>query len=85
MPRGLGVRSGASFGGVEEGLWGSELKAYCVALGEQLCYDGVQGQPRFVVMGGYYGSQGTEVLRLVRTLLRYLLPSRASCAVNCCS
>ena len=45
MPRGLGVRSGASFDGVEEGLWGSELEAYCVALGEQLCYDGVQVNP----------------------------------------
>jgi hypothetical protein len=60
MPRGLGVRSGASFDGVEEGLWGSELEAYCVTLGGQLCYDGVLGQPRFAVMGGYYGSQGTE-------------------------
>jgi hypothetical protein len=25
---------------------------------------------------------GTEALRLVHTLLRYLLPSRAKCAVN---
>ena len=58
MPRGLGVRSGASFDGVEEGLWGSELEAYGGALGEQLCHDGVQGQPRCVVMGGYYGCLG---------------------------
>jgi hypothetical protein len=78
MPRGLGVRSGASLGGVEEGLWGSELEAYCVALGEQLCCDGVQVNLGFVVIGGYYGPRGTDALRLVRTLLKYLLPSRAS-------
>jgi hypothetical protein len=82
MPRGLGVRSGASFGGVEEGLWGSELKAYCVALGEQLCYDGVQGQPRFVVMGGYYGSHGTETGTYAFEISAAIA---GQCAVNCCS
>jgi hypothetical protein len=56
IPRGLGVRSGASLGGREEGLLGSELEAYCVALEEQLCYDGVRGEPRLIVMGGYYGN-----------------------------
>jgi hypothetical protein len=69
-------------GGEEEGLLESELEVYCV-LGEQLCYEGVQGQPRFVVIGGYYGFRRTEALRLVRTLLKYLLPSQAKYPVNC--